>query len=115
MPTVIIGCRLPHGLTIKHPNPDVKVSVTLAGIHKTVLVKRDGTPAADFALTTVDLELWESWKKAYSDFTPLKTGAIFEAKNSQDAKLKADELKSEKTGFEPVDPKAFGVKPADKE
>lgn len=115
MATILIGCRLPHGLTIKHPNPDVKASVTLAGIHSSKLVKRDGTPAADHAVTAVDLELWDAWKTVYHEFAALKTGAIFEAKNSQEAGLKAKELRSEKTGFEPVDPKSLGVKPADKD
>lgn len=116
MPVVLIGCRLPHGLTISHPNPDFNAKATIAGIHSSKLVKRDGTPAAEYVTTPVDQELWDAFKTAYKDYRPLKTGAIFEAKSEQEARAKAAEMKKEKTGLEPLDPSdpKHGVKKADK-
>ena len=108
---ITIGCRLPHGLTISHPNPDVKQKVTLAGVHSSKLVDRTGKPAASYVTTEVDAELWEAWKTAYRDFAALKSGAIFEARNEQEAKIKANDLRKEKTGFEPMAPDAQNVKP----
>lgn len=110
MPKLLIGCRLPHGLILKHPNPEYKAQVTLAGIHSTKLVDRTGRPAASYVTTEVDQELWDAWKIAYRDFAALKNGAIFEAKSEQEAKQKSNELSKEKTGFEPLSPEAHGVK-----
>lgn len=111
---VTIGCRLPHGLTLCHPNPEIKTKVTLAGLHSSKLVDRTGAPAASYVTTEVDADFWEVWKTAYSSFTPLRTGAIFEARSEQEAKQKALDLQKVKTGFEPLASDAHGVK-SDKE
>lgn len=112
MPKVVIGCRLPHGLILTHPLS--KQKVTLDGYHKSKIVARDGSPAATFVTTEVDQEFWDTWKTAYSGYAPLKSGAIFEARNETEAVSKAKELRKEKTGFEPLEQSAIGVKPADK-
>ncbi len=109
MAKIVIGCRLPHGLTLTHPNKEVKASVTLKGINSARPL------IVPYVTTEVDVELWEAWKKAYSDYTPLKKGSIFEARSNQEAKVKAAEYENEKTGFEPVHPESMGVKKADKE
>jgi hypothetical protein len=115
MPQIVIGCRLPHGLTLSHPNPEVKHKVTLAGLHSSKLVNRDGGPAAQYVTTTVDADFWEVWKTAYRGYKPLQTGAIFEARNETEAIAKAKELRKEKTGLEPLQPESLGVKPATKD
>lgn len=112
MPTILIGCRLPHGLTLTHPNPEVTEKVTLAGTYSNPLRRPDHSPAADFVTTPVDVEFWEVWKKAYSTYVPLKKGAIFEARNETEAAAKMKDLRKVKTGFEPVNPDTLGIKSA---
>lgn len=114
MPQVLIGCRLPHGIIISHPNPESKLKATLAGTFSAKLFGPNGAPIASYVTTSVDQELWDAWKVAYRDFAALRNGAIFEAKSEQEAKVKAAELRKEKTGFEPLNPDSHGVKKADK-
>lgn len=112
---VVIGCRLPHGITLTNPNskdPENPDRVTLAGYWSNKMRKADGSPYQDFALTEVDAEFWETWKIAYRTFKPLQTGAIFEARTQQDAEVKAKDYRKQKTGFEPKDPNSLGVKTA---
>jgi hypothetical protein len=104
---VLIGCRLPHGLKLTHPL--TKESVTVAGMHSSKII------GSTYVTTLVDADFWADWKKSYSDYQPLKTGAIFEARSEQEAKGKGGELAKEKTGFEPMPKEALGVKKADKE
>lgn len=113
MPKVTIGCRLPHGLIVRHPNPEISIEYKLNGAFSSKLFKADGSPASSFGITEVDADFWEVWKRAYHDYKPLKNGVIFEAKTPQEAKSKADELVKEKTGFEPVAQDTGGVKKAD--
>lgn len=110
MPIILIGCRLPHGLTLTHPNPDVEDKVTLAGTWSNPLRRPDGSPAVDHVVTTVDAEFWEVWKKAYSTYLPLKNRSIFETRSEQDASAKMKELRKVKTGFEPISPESLGIK-----
>jgi len=113
MAKVLIGCRLPHGLKLHHPNPDVHETVTLAGYHSNKLVTREGRPAQLFATTQVDADFWAAWKTAYSSYKPLRDGKIFEATNEQQAALKAKEMEKDKTGFEGMTPEKWGVTKAE--
>lgn len=106
---VTIGCRLPNGLILRHPNPDVKVEVKLNGRFSSKIV------GATHATTEVDAEFWEVWKKAYHSYAPLKNGSIFEARSPQEADVKAKDFLKEKTGFEPLKQDEAGVKQADKD
>ena len=106
---ITIGCRLPNGLTLAHPNPDVKVKVTLAGLHTDRPGKIIGAP---YVTTEIDADFWETWKTAYKDYAPLKNGAIFEARTEQEAKAKSREFEKTKTGLEALNPDAHGVKKA---
>lgn len=104
--TVVIGCRLPHGLVIHHPmKPSEKV--TLKGENEAVI------KGVGYATTEVDADFWADWKLAHKDFAPLVSGAIFEAKSEAEAKAVAKELKAEKTGFEGMSQDGAGIKPAD--
>jgi len=104
MAKILIGCRLPHGLTLTHPA--TKVQVVVAGLHSSKII------GATHVTTEVDADFWQTWKTAYSDYVPLKTGAIFEARSDSEALGKAKELRKEKTGFEPMAQDAAGIKPA---
>jgi hypothetical protein len=107
MAKVVIGCRLPNGLTITHPT--TKAKVTLAGTFSSKII------GATHATTLVEQEFWDTWKKAYSDYAPLKNGSIFEARSGTEAGEKAKDLEDEKTGFEPMARDAAGVKEATKD
>lgn len=111
--TVLIGCKLPHGLILDHPlDPSKKVE--LNGLNRARII------GATYATTDVDGEFWDQWKTVHKDFPAVQSGAIFEAKSQADVVAVAKELESEKTGFEPMaqdgtDERAAGVKSVDKD
>lgn len=102
---VLIGCRLPHGLTLNHPKypRDIKKRVTILGMNSSKII------GATFITTEIDSEFWKLWKTAHSDHPALANGAIFEADTEADAKAMGKEFASEKTGFEPMLQEALGV------
>jgi hypothetical protein len=106
MAKILIGCRLPNGLTLNLPEHK---GVTLAGLHSSKII------GATFVATEVDADFWAAWKTVYSDYKPLKSGAIFEARSVTEADSKGKELVKEKTGFEPMEPNSLGVKTVTKE
>ena len=105
--TVVIGCKLPHGLILRHPLAKDK-TVLLNGTNTSKLV-----PRPSFVTTQIDGEFWEGWKLMHSSYQPLKSGAIFEAAGQREAEDKGRELEKEKTGFEPMPQKAPGITKAD--
>lgn len=110
---VIVGCKLPHGIILHHPMDPTK-TVELSGKNKSLIV------GGEFAITEVDADFWEQWLAANQEFAPIRSKAIFVAKNAADVKAVAAELKEELTGLEPMrtdgkDKRAAGVKSADKE
>jgi|WetSurMetagenome_2_1015567.scaffolds.fasta_scaffold1848434_1 hypothetical protein len=111
MAFVIIGCRLPNGLTLELPG---KPPVVLNGQNSAqagrpiILLSED-----DCGYTEVDADFWQAWKAAYKGFAPLESNAIFEAKNKTDAKSIAKELKKEKTGHEPLPQKTGEISKAE--
>jgi len=105
---VVIGCKLPHGLILDHPlDPSKKVEIN--GLNRSLII------GATYATTEVDGEFWEQWKTVHKDFPAIKSGAIFEAGNAAEAAAVAKELEGEKTGFEPMEQNADGVKAVDKD
>lgn len=109
---VVIGCKLPHGIILQHPM-DPSKTVELNGRNKAVII------GADYATTEVGAEFWEHWEAANAEFAPLRSKAIFVAKNATEVAAIAKELKDETTGLEPMkqdgkDKRASGVK-TDKE
>lgn len=110
---ILIGCRLPHGLTLTHPIS--KTKITLGSRFSLILGSNGQYADKGYSTTEVDTEFWDTWKIAYRDYAPLKSGAIFEAVSASEAKEKAKDLESEKTGFESMDKDSAGIKSADKE
>lgn len=108
--TILIGCRLPNGLVLHHPqNRELTVKIT-----GTSLAPTEGglyLPPKSIATTEVDAEFWAAWKAAYVGFPPLKNRAVFEARSDQEAAIKAREVKNEKTGFEQMEKTSGGVRP----
>lgn len=110
---VVVGCKLPHGITIEHPMDPTK-KVELKGKNSAVII------GADYATNEVDGDFWEQWVAVNKEFPAVKSGAIFVAKSLTDAAAVAAEFKDRKTGFEAMrtdgkDDRAAGVKSADKE
>jgi hypothetical protein len=114
---VIVCSKLPMSLVLKHPLKPTN----------TVLIK--GTNAAPkgtngvpmfvpYMTTEVNAEFWNEWflvhNHATKPFAPLASGAIFAEKTADAVASVAKEHEGEKTGMEPTDPKAFGVKALDK-
>ena len=111
--TVAVGCRLPHGLILRVELEDKQIELELKGLNSTGK-GLNGEPiiVSDHIINAVDKEFWELWKKQNAKtFQPFLNQAIFEAGSYADAKSLANELKNEKTGFEPADPsKEKGIK-----
>lgn len=99
---VVIGCKLPNGLTLIHPTHK-HVRVTLAGLNSSKII------GASHVTTEVDQEFWDTFKAAHTDYAPLKSGAIFDARNETEAQAKGKELKNQKTGFEALPQDSGGV------
>lgn len=100
MSTVTIGCRLPTGLVLQVGEKFVE----LEGQRQTqkrspvIILTTD-----DFGVNEVDAAFWEAWKaQVGAEFAPLKSGAIFEAKNEKEAAAKSKDLKDKRTGHEPI-------------
>jgi hypothetical protein len=110
---VVVGCKLPHGITIEHPMDPTK-TVDIKGKNKSPII------GAEYAITEVDGDFWDQWIAVNKEFPAVKSGAIFAAKSQGDAASVADEFKARETGFEPMrtdgkDKRALGVKTVDKE
>lgn len=111
MATVTIGCRLPNGIILQL---DSGHEVKLNGQNSA----QDGSPIIllserDCGYTDVDASFWDAWKtQVGADFAPLKSMAIFEAKNERDAKAVHAEVKKEKTGHEPMPQKSKDIEAA---
>lgn len=105
--TVIVGCRLPNGIILEHPNNPTQ-RVQIAGTKSTKV-------EVPYVTTEVDKDFWDAWVLVHSDFTPLKNGALFMESTKDRADAKAKELVKEKTGFERAKAKDHGVVAADKE
>ena len=110
MANVTVCCRLPHGIIIEMGSKKVKLN----GANDDPAVKSPiATILTDeaFGETQVDEQFWAAWSKEHANFAPYKSGAIFVAKDKASAKASVKD--KGKTGFEPLDQKAAGVKPAD--
>lgn len=107
MSTVLVGCRLPCGITLD----GTAGPVTLNGTNTSMI---DG----GCGLTHVDATEWLYLSAVYAEHSAFKSEAVF---NYKDSNAVADvlainaELKDEKTGFEALDPTkpAPGLTPED--
>jgi hypothetical protein len=105
MATVLIGCKLPHGVVLKgSAGQDIKLN----GVN-TALV------AGGFGITHVEENEAAYLFAVYEEFAPFKSNAVFTYNTSKVSDLKsiAAELSDVPTGFEGVDPQnpAQGLKP----
>jgi hypothetical protein len=103
---VVVGCRLPNGLTIHHPK-DRSISVTLSG--PAVVLTDPRSSRFSFGLTPVDAQLWNLWFEAYKTNPIVQSNSVFAGKNEAEAIAKGKELQKEKNGFEQMPQNAMGV------
>lgn len=104
--TIVVGCRLPHGIILDHPL-DPRVQVELKGLNGSQII------GADYMTNVIDAEFWGVWSQVHKDSPLLKSGALYAVKDESSAKAKAKELKDEKTGFEQMPQGGAGIKKAD--
>lgn len=93
---VVIGCKLPQGL---HLHVDGRAApIKLNGAHSPFA--RHGV-----GLTNVPADAWALIEKTYADKAFMTRGFVFAQKTQAKAADAAKELKTERNGFEPIDPK----------
>ena len=122
MATVIVGCKLPSGLTLEivepgkddagkigtMPRPAGK-RIHLNGANS---LRREasalGVPMLaeyPFGITRVDEDFWKQWLARHQDFDFVKNGMIFAVQDEKAAKSEArDRFHDVKTGLEPKKP-----------
>lgn len=101
--TVIVGCKLPHGLEVQIGGK----TVVLNGANSSTIVGGYGlTPGVDKAA-------FDEWLATYADFPAVQKELIFAQATEKSAAAQANEQAAEKTGFEGLDPKkpAPGIEP----
>lgn len=105
--TVIIGCKLPHGITLRGPNGE---DITLNGANTSLV-------AGGFGLTHVDEDVAAYLGAVYEEHSAFQNKAIFDVGSGKvsDVVAAGRELADERTGFEGLNPDAPapGVKAED--
>jgi hypothetical protein len=122
MAKVLIGCRLPNGLTLEIINLQVdpttgkplnvlqpaprnderRVVLNGANSVNTKILRAAAIPV--YGKTLVDETLWEEWCKFNAKHPALRNGALFMAKNDAEFDAKAKVGLQVRGGFEPLDP-----------
>lgn len=111
--SVLVGSKLPVALILHHPL-DASITVTVRGLNSAAKGTNGQPIAVPFVTTEVEADFWEAWKGAHKkSFKPLTSGAIFDAKTPDAIKAIAREREKVRTGLEPGNPEAYGVKKAD--
>lgn len=102
---IIIASKLPNGLIIKHPL-DPSRQIVIKGLNSAPKGVGGARMVIPYATTEVDKDLWDAWKLVHNHetkpFGPLKSGAIFEAKNEDHARGIAKEQVKRITGLQPM-------------
>lgn len=96
--TVLIGCKLPHGITLSGPNgEDIKIN----GMNTSLV-------AGGFGLTHVSEDIAAYLGAVYEDHSAFQSKALFPVASNKvaDAVAMARELADERTGFEGLNPEA---------
>lgn len=95
MATVTVVCKLPAGLTLTVGDKNVEVN----GANKPLVYGgKDG-------YTEVEKSFWDAWVAENKNKSWYTSQSIFAQENAKEAKAMAKDLKSVKTGLEPIIPK----------
>lgn len=116
--TVIVGCKLPHGLylDLRDEQGNIIARQKLPGCANFMLPnpkrKFIGTPTVHGdTLTPIPADHWEAWQKKNKNHPALRSGAVYAAANRDDATAQAAEHETQNVGFNRIDPeKQLGVK-----
>jgi hypothetical protein len=98
--TCIVGCKLPHGLTLELRTDDGKVvgKHTLKGNNAARIV-------GGYGLTeNIPIDFMNEWLKRNAEHAAVKSHAVFIHTNLRGAEARAKEGRELKTGLEPIDP-----------
>lgn len=101
---VIVGCKLPHGLTVEIDKQVITFNGLNSLMHRAGKLIETPLPVGLFAFTTVPKPFWDKFIKIYGDSAYLKAGAVFVQTSEKNAKASAKEREKVKTGFEGLDP-----------
>ncbi len=96
--TVVVGCKLPHGL---HLDLNGK-RVTLAGLNSTEIIGGHGITHG------VDKDFFDNWMVLNASHPAVKNEFIFAHEQAASVAAKANDHKKELTGFEGIDPNKPG-------
>lgn len=95
--TIVLGCKLPHGIILELPNRKGK-RYTLRGTNAARIVGGYGiTPG-------IPKSFWDEWLTLNGDHPAVRNGSVFPEKNVERAEAKAKEMRRVRTGLEPIDP-----------
>ena len=132
--TVIIGCKLPAGITLEvglqtteivNGNEQTAVKrlpnyqkIVLRGWHAhnaTGLRMPAGMDMRPYLNRNVDAAAWAEWKRTHPNSWLLKNEILFEAKDEPSAAIRVAEGEKTPTLFKPIDPAnpMAGIKKAD--
>ncbi|GBR56491.1 hypothetical protein [Gluconobacter sphaericus] len=123
--TVTVLCRMPHGLRLRiapegdaarraklseEKRPDLSPvsyieEIEIKGANRAPdFHSKDNALLGRVGRTTVDKAFWDAWVKQNADSDLVKNHCVFAELTEARANAKAAEFKTEKTGFEPLDP-----------
>lgn len=107
MPTVTVGCKLPHGI---HMDLGDK-RITLNGTNSSRVIGGHGITH------NVDKDHFDQWCKLHAASPMVKDKFIFAHEKAENVEAKAEDNAEHKNGFEGLDPKSPspGIKPAEKD
>lgn len=92
--TVVIGCKLPHGLRLKVGD----TTRVLRGSNTSRIIN-------GYGLTRLPRDFFEAWLKVHKNYVPVVRGLIFYQDNLKDAQSQAKEQQELRTGLEGLDAK----------
>ncbi|GBR70992.1 hypothetical protein [Gluconobacter kanchanaburiensis] len=122
---VTVLCRMPHGLRLRiapegdaerrakmseEKRPDLSPvsyvkEIEINGANRAPdFHPKDNALLGRVGRTVVDKAFWEAWVKQNADSDLVKNQCVFAEMTEARANAKAAEFKTEKTGFEPLDP-----------
>lgn len=98
--TVIVACKLPHGIILEVGKEKVELK---GSMH----LGRPQTPfymaSQIVGLTKVSRDFWEAWVKQHENFVPYQKGFIFAADKKKKVLDEAKEKETLMHGLEPID------------
>lgn len=95
MATVTVVCKLPVGLTLTVGGKNVEIN----GANKAVIY------GSQEGYTEVEKSFWDAWVAENKNKSWYTSQSIFARENAKEAKAMAKDLKSVKTGLEPIVPR----------